>query len=125
MQSAENAKKLRRNLTDAEKKMWFLLRDRRLSGLKFRRQVPLGNYIVDFCCLQERLIVELDGGQHIEQQQDDGVRDKFFTDQGFVVLRFWNNEVFENAEGVLQKIISHGITPHPGPLPQGERVSVK
>jgi very-short-patch-repair endonuclease len=121
MQAADHAKKLRRNMTDAETKMWSLLRDRRLSNLKFRRQVPMGRYIVDFCCLDKKLIIELDGSQHLDQIKYDKDRDRFFIEQGFAVLRFWNHEVFENTEGIIEKIMSCMMTPHPGPLPQGER----
>lgn len=100
----QKAKALRNNMTDAEKRLWIDLRRRRLLGCKFRRQQPLGSYIVDFVCLSERLIIELDGGQHARELAYDRHRDHWLTEQGFTVLRFWNNDVFENIEGVLQTI---------------------
>jgi very-short-patch-repair endonuclease len=119
------AKELRRNQTDCERNLWLLLRDRRFSDLKFRRQQTIGPYIVDFVCLKQRLIVELDGGQHADQAAYDKLRDAYLTAQGFRVLRFWNNEVLENIDGVAQAVlaaIETSIqTPHPNPLPQGER----
>lgn len=106
-------------MTDAEKRLWYLLRDRRLSGYKFRRQVPIGPYIADFVCLSARLIVELDGGQHAEQTKKDKVRDAWLKSQRFRVLRFWDNDVLANTEGVLQAILEHceNSTPHPHPSP--------
>jgi len=104
-------------MTDVEKRLWYLLRDRRLNGYKFRRQMPIGPYVADFVCLQSRLIVELDGGQHAEQAEKDKVRDEWLKSQGFVVLRFWNNDVLANTEGVLQAILGHceKLPPHPYP----------
>ncbi len=106
-------------MTDVEKRLWYLLRDRRLNGYKFRRQMPIGPYVADFVCLQSRLIVELDGGQHAEQAEKDKVRDEWLKSQGFVVLRFWNNDVLANTEGVLQAILGHceKLPPHPYPSP--------
>jgi very-short-patch-repair endonuclease len=99
------AKKLRKNLTDAEKYLWYVLRINNL-GVKFRRQAPIGNYIVDFVCYEKKLIIELDGGQHY-QSADDKVRDEWLRSQGFIILRFWNNEVVENRDAVVLKIIEH------------------
>ena len=115
------AKSLRASMTDAEKRLWYLLRDRRLSGYKLRRQVPIGPYIADFACLSARLIVELDGGQHAEQPEKDAIRDEWLKSQGFRVLRFWNNDVLANTEGVLQAILEHSenLSPHPHPSPAG------
>lgn len=96
------ARKLRNNLTEAEKKLWYFLRKSNF-GVKFRRQQPIGPYFCDFVCLQRHLILEIDGGQHSNSMQDK-IRDEFFNKEGFTVLRFWNNEVLENMEGVLQKI---------------------
>jgi very-short-patch-repair endonuclease len=120
------AKRLRRDQTDAERKLWFQLRDRRLDGLKFKRQVPIYNYVVDFCCTDARLIIELDGGQHVARQEADVVRTKKLEELGYLVLRFWNNDVLSNVDGVLETILSTAKQhspepPHPGPLPQGER----
>jgi len=105
----QKAKALRNNMTDAEKRLWIELRRRRLFGCKFRRQQPLGSYIVDFVCLSERLIIELDGGHHARELAYDRHRDHWLTEQGFTVLRFWNNDVFEKIEGVLQTI-AHDLT---------------
>ena len=109
--------------TDAELRLWRLLRDRRLSGFKFRRQVPVGPYIVDFLCVGAKLIVEADGSQHAESLRDKA-RDAYLASQGWKVLRFWNNEVLQNREGVLETIFEHVATPSSGPsghlLPEGE-----
>ena len=120
------ARRLRHDQTDAERLLWFRLRDRRLSGLKFKRQVPIHHYVVDFCCSEARLIVELDGGQHAAQQDADITRTKKLEEMGYLILRFWNNDVLSNIDGVLQTILSTAKQhspepPHPGPLPHGER----
>lgn len=96
------ARKLRNNLTDAEKHLWYVLRANNL-GLKFRRQEPIGNYIVDFIYYEKKLIIEIDGGQHFDST-DDKIRDEWLRSQGFIVLRFWNNEVLENRDGAVEKI---------------------
>lgn len=85
--------------------LWHHLRDRRLSGFKFRRQVPVGPYFADFCCAEQRLIVELDGGQHVEQQAYDAERSLYLREQGFTVLRFWNDQVLQETEAVLEEIL--------------------
>src|SRR4029079_11738452 len=92
------ARRLRRDQTDAERVLWFRLRDRRLNGWKFRRQMPVGNYIVDFCCESARLIVELDGGQHAMQSEADRARTADLEKRGYLVLRFWNNDVLRNTD---------------------------
>ncbi len=99
------ARTLRKNYTDAEKVLWQRLRNRQLANCKFRRQVTIEPYIVDFVCLSRKLIIELDGGQHNETIEYDRIRTNFLTAEGFRVLRFWNNEVFEETEAVLQKIL--------------------
>ena len=99
------ARQLRRNPTDVERLLWQRLRFWQVDDYKFRRQQPLGNYIVDFVCLQKRLIVELDGGQHAEQTNYDAERDAWLCHQGFTVLRFWNNDVLKNIEGVMELIV--------------------
>ncbi|WP_299393931.1 endonuclease domain-containing protein [Pelagibius sp.] len=104
-----NARRLRRNETEAERRLWAALRNRQLAGHKFRRQVPLGRFVVDFACYDEKLVVELDGGQHsggqhVDHQEKDAARTKWLEARGFRVLRFWNHEVLENLEGVLAKI---------------------
>lgn len=120
-------KSLRTSMTDAEARLWFLLRDRRLQGFKFRRQMSIGAYVADFVCLQARLIVELDGGQHAEQTDKDKARDEWLKSQGFAVLRFWNNDVQANTGGVLQAILEHceSLPPHPCPSPAGGEGSLE
>src|SRR5216684_7916080 len=96
---------LRRNLTDAEKRLWSILQNRRLGGYKFRRQVAIGEFIVDFCCIERRVIIELDGGQHADElARYDEARTKQLEARGFRVLRFWNGEVSRDTEGVAEKI---------------------
>jgi very-short-patch-repair endonuclease len=118
------ARAMRGAPTDSELRLWRLLRDRRLSGFKFRRQVPVGPYIVDFFCVGAKLIVEADGSQHAESVRDN-VRDAYLANQGWKVLRFWNNEMLQNREGVLETILAHASRPSSGPsghlLPEGER----
>ena len=110
------ARTMRAAPTDAEHRLWQHLRAGRLGEFKFRRQQPLGKYIVDFVCLEARLIVELDGGQHSESVSDIA-RDAWLRSQGFVVLRFWNNDVFENLAGVVEQIlVKLQATPSPQPL---------
>jgi very-short-patch-repair endonuclease len=98
------ARELRNNPTEAERALWKRLRLRQLDGQKFRRQVPLGRYIVDFVCLEKRLIVELDGGQHAERGALDGERTAWLIAQGFRVVRFWNHEVMTEFEAVMDSI---------------------
>ena len=119
----EIARKLRKSQTDAERKLWFYLRDRQLSDLKFRRQHSILLYIVDFCCIEKRLIVELDGSQHTENQEKDNVRSAALQKRGFRILRFWNHDVLQNTASVLEAIrLELQKSPHPNPLPQtGER----
>ena len=102
----ERAKELRRNQTDAERLLWSLLRNRQLGGFKFRRQKPIGNYIVDFYCQEKKLIIELDGGGHGEEVQAayDKLRNQKLLEQGYFVLRFWNHQVFQETEAVLKRI---------------------
>jgi 2-isopropylmalate synthase len=117
------ARVMRGTPTDAELRLWRLLRDRRLNGLKFRRQVPLGRYIVDFLCVEARLIVEADGSQHAESPRDKA-RDAYLESHGWKVLGFWNNEVLQNREIVLETIYAYAAKPSSGPsghlLPEGE-----
>jgi very-short-patch-repair endonuclease len=116
------ARQLRRNPTDAERLLWQKLRFWQVDGCKFRRQQPLGRYIVDFVCLQKRLIIELDGGQHAQQTDYDKDRDGWLRDQGFVVLRFWNNHVLNNSDGIMEVIVKNlKDTPCLSPSPQGGR----
>ena len=120
------ARRLRRNQTDAERVLWFRLRDRRLAGWKFRRQAPIDRYVVDFICADARLLVELDGGQHTERAEQDIARTRILESMGYLVLRFWNNDVLANTDGVVETILGtlnqHGLEPpHPDPLPTRER----
>jgi very-short-patch-repair endonuclease len=105
------SRELRRNATDAEKLLWKALREK-LSNLKFRRQVPLGPYFADFVSHSARLIVEVDGGQHATAEDYDAARTAFLNDEGYRVIRFWNNDVTQNIEGVLATIAS-ALPPHP------------
>jgi very-short-patch-repair endonuclease len=104
MNLINKARLLRKNQTDAEQLMWKLLRNRKLCNHKFRRQFPIKPYIADFACLELKLIIELDGGQHADRINYDNQRSLFLEQHGFKVLRFWNNEVIENIEGVLEAI---------------------
>ena len=97
---------MRREMTQPELKLWSILRNRALVGVKFRRQMPIGNYIADFCCLDRRLIVELDGGQHAEQEAADALRSRFLATEGFRVLRFWNDQVLSGSEFVVAEILA-------------------
>jgi very-short-patch-repair endonuclease len=147
------AKSMRSEMTNAERVLWLQLRAHRLDGLRFRRQTPIGQYIVDFVCHERRLVIELDGGQHAESQRDIR-RDRWLESKGYRVLRFWNSDVLQNREGVLETIVSaaramlptsplegevdaaqqrreggkpqapaRGATPLPDPPPQGGRGS--
>jgi len=106
------AKKLRKSLTEAERLLWSYLRNRQL-GVKFRRQEPIGKYIVDFVSYEVGLVIELDGGQHVESRGFDLERDRELGRLGFKVLRFWNNEVMTNIEGVLEVIRREVDNPPP------------
>jgi very-short-patch-repair endonuclease len=110
---------LRRRQTDAERRLWARLRDRRLQGAKVVRQVPLGPYIVDFCCREPKLIVELDGGQHAMRVAYDTSRTAFLEGLGYLVLRFRDNDALANTDGVLVRITEALVTrPSPRPSPQ-------
>jgi very-short-patch-repair endonuclease len=119
------ARHLRKNLTDAERILWRYLRLRQLEGYKFRRQQPIGEYIVDFVCFEKMLIIEVDGGQHSQQESYDRRREDSLEDQGFQALRFWNNQVIDEIDGVKEAIMtalrSDSMTPHLHPPPQGGR----
>jgi very-short-patch-repair endonuclease len=98
------ARKLRSNMTDAEHRLWQALRHRLVEGHRFCRQVPLGPYIVDFCCVQLGLVIEADGSQHSESASDQ-LRDAWLAEQGFRVLRFWNVDIQDTFEGVMESIL--------------------
>jgi very-short-patch-repair endonuclease len=108
------ARRLRRESTDAEQKLWYRLRARTLDGCKFVRQEPIGPYIVDFVCRERRLVIEVDGGQHATDPRDK-VRDQWLADHRYRVLRFWNNDVLSNIEGGLEMIAAAlaATPPHP------------
>jgi very-short-patch-repair endonuclease len=95
---------LRRNMTDAERKLWRALRGRQMEGLKFRRQHPFENYVLDFVCLEEKIVIELDGGQHQDSKTEDEIRTKLLEKAGFRVLRFWNHEVLQQPAAVAERI---------------------
>jgi very-short-patch-repair endonuclease len=123
------SRKLRRHSTDAEALLWSRLRNRQLLGFKFRRQMPIGSQVADFASLEGKLVVELDGCQHTAEA--DAARTAAIEAAGFLVLRFWNDDVLTNAEGVMEVIArtlghaSGGATPHPDPLPMGEGLSAR
>ena len=100
----KRARELRNNLTDAERTLWRHLRLRQIDGHKFRRQRPVGTYIVDFVCLEKRVIIEVDGGQHSEQKAYDDKRSAWLRSEGFMVLRFWDHEVLTQIDNVKQAI---------------------
>jgi very-short-patch-repair endonuclease len=107
------ARALRSRMTDAERKLWFALKDRRFDAFKFRRQVPIGPYIADFLCFEKRLIVEVHGGQHAESVRD-AERDAWLARNAFRVVRYWNNDMLQNLEGVLTDLAAElNNTPHP------------
>ena len=99
-----NARTLRKSMTDAERRLWSLLRDRQLGGYKFRRQHPLGSYVLDFACVDQQLAVEVDGGQHAVDVAKDEARTAYLEVRGYRVIRFWNNDVLERIEGVVSEI---------------------
>lgn len=120
---AARARDLRVHPTAAERALWQSLRHRQFAGHKFRRQVPLGDYIVDFASLDARLVIEVDGGQHIEQHEQDAARDAWLRDQGFRVLRFWDSQALtaidEVNEAIWQALTQSA--PRPNPPPRGGR----
>ena len=116
MEQREFAKHLRCHMTDSENKLWRHLRAHRLNGEKFRRQQPIGPYIVDFVHFGARLIVEADGGQHNDAPRDER-RDEWLREQGFTVMRFWNNEIMSNLEGVLTTVMAAVAESPLSPIP--------
>ena len=106
MDSTQRARNLRRDSTEAERALWSRVRDRRLGGYRFRRQVPIGLYIVDFLCSSAKLVVEIDGGQHQEQIAADCQRTRWLESKGYRVLRVWNNDVLGNMAGVLTAVLA-------------------
>ena len=122
----EVAKGLRKSSTDAERLLWRYLKAKQFNGLKFRRQAQIGKFIVDFVCYEQSIIIEADGGQHAIEKEKDEERTQWLNSQGFRVLRFWNNDILTNIDGVMERIRmscdSPVNAPLPNPLPRGERV---
>ena len=121
---------LRKRMTDAERRLWYYLRDRRLGGWKFRRQYPVGPYIVDFICPEKNVVIEVDGGQHAENEEMDLQRSAYLNKMGYRVFRFWNNQVLQETEAILEAILAilaegkqNSPSPQPSP-PLGERGTV-
>jgi very-short-patch-repair endonuclease len=124
----DRARRLRATPTDAELRLWQRLRKKQLNGHRFRRQVPLGPYVVDFACIERSMVIEVDGGQHDWNAAADARRTAWLRAHGWRVVRYWNNEVIENIDGVLEHLSSElraiGDFPHPNPPPQaGEGVA--
>jgi very-short-patch-repair endonuclease len=111
-----HARKLRKTMTDAERKLWHILRRRYLENFRFRKQAPLGPYVIDFLCHETRLIIEIDGGQHADQVEYDNQRTHWLEKQGYRVLRFWNNEVLTNLNGVAEVILRECNSRSPLPV---------
>ena len=129
----ERARQLRRETTPAERLLWNALRNDSFAGLKFRRQHPVGCYVADFCCMQEKLIIELDGDSHDFSEQKDKDRTAALNQEGYRVIRFSNMDVFDNLDGVLMMIartlnidwktvFGNSNRPHPNPPPKGEGI---
>lgn len=98
------AKSLRRRMTDAERKLWSTPRNRQFHDYKFRRQVPIGTYVVDSVCFEEMLVIEVDGGQHTENLEQDSIRTEWLEQEGYREMRFWNNDVLGNTDGAIRAI---------------------
>jgi very-short-patch-repair endonuclease len=111
------ARKLRQNQTDVEKKLWDYLRNRQLCNSKFRRQFPVGKHVADFCCFERRLIIEVDGGQHSGDSVNDSLRADYLAKEGYQIVRFWNHEILQNMESVLEVIARALKSPSPQSSP--------
>lgn len=121
------ARRLRKEMSDTEKKLWKHLRSRRFEGYKFRRQHPIGEYIADFCCVERRLVIEVDGGQHADEinVQKDCERTAYMGQRGYHVIRFWDNDVLNDTDTVMRQIfdwMDGAPSPHPSPSKEGEGV---
>ena len=126
--SREPARRLRREMTDAERRLWAHLRNNGLGSHKIRRQHQIGPYVADFCCERQKLIIEVDGGQHAERVKADERRTAFLADKGYRVIRFWNSDVLSNTDGVLEAILSaldSSLNPSPQPSPKGEGTNTR
>jgi very-short-patch-repair endonuclease len=104
MRPIRTARRLRRSSTDAEQKLWSRLRNGRLRGLKFRRQMPIGTFVADFACIEARIVIEVDGGHHVESAEADRLRSQEIEAAGYLVMRFWNDEVLANIDAVMAEI---------------------
>ena len=111
----ENSRRLRREMTEAERKLWSMLRAGQLDGLKFRRQHPIPPYIADFCCIEKKFIIELDGSQHTESK--DAHRTRVLQSQGWQILRFWDHDALLATEAVAEAIWNAACEPYPHPNP--------
>jgi very-short-patch-repair endonuclease len=109
------ARKLRKRLTDAERRIWSRLRLRQLNGVKFRRQAPVGPYVVDFVCFDRKLVIEVDGGQHAVMTPQERERTAWLESEGFHIIRVWNNNALQNTDGVVEHILRYLALPHPPP----------
>jgi len=120
----EVAKDLRKSMTDAERVLWLRLKAKQLGELKFRRQEQIGRFIADFVCFEKGIVIEADGGQHATEKERDDERTQWLNSQGYTVLRFWNNDILSNIEGVMEAIRSACTeAPSPRPSPKLERRS--
>lgn len=121
----KNSRRLRKEMTDAERKLWSVLRRSQLEGLKFRRQHPIPPYVADLCCIEKKLVVELDGSQH--NVQSDGPRSKALQSQGWRIIRFWDHDVLLATEAVVEAIWNAACEPYPHPnlSPDGRGASSK
>ena len=115
MSNTDKARQLRKTPTDAERVLWTILRRRQVSGYRFRRQAPIGQYIVDFACFENRLVIEVDGGQHVDSANYDAMRTAWLKREGFRVMRFWNNQVLQETDAVREAIFLAVQTPLPPP----------
>ena len=109
------ARQLRKNLTDAEQGLWNIIRNRQVSGYRFRRQAPIGPYIIDFVCFENRLVIEVDGGQHLERADYDAERTAWLESAGFRVVRFWNNQVLQEKDAYGKRFLRRFEILHPHP----------
>ena len=102
----KNARELRKNMTPQERKLWSLIKNRQFYNFRFRRQFPIGNYIADFVCREKRIVIEIDGGQHneVNEKEYDNKRTEFLKMQGYIVIRFWNNDIDNNISGVYEEL---------------------
>ncbi|HEV2538983.1 MAG TPA: endonuclease domain-containing protein [Frateuria sp.] len=115
--NVDRARGLRLGMTDAEQALWYRLRNRQLDGCKFRRQHEIDRYVVDFVCTERMLVVELDGSQHLAQEDYDQARTSYLESKGYRVLRFWNNDLLTNIESVLEVLVEALASPIPSPRP--------